>query len=179
MDHERGQGYYDLSSVQQIETIAQVPLALWEIHMRSPTAALESEATPTRMVALASMHDAQLNTNLQTIVCQKTWSATQEVVAMSSAEAELCAMTKDATRGMRMKTMLSETGEERKRRTCASAAKSVSSQRDLRQMPHIEVKKLWLQGAVEEAKVKLHTIAGESNPADLLTKYTDLANCVI
>ena len=42
-------------------------------------------------------------------------------------------------------------------------------------MRHLEVKELWLEAAVKEAKVKLHKIAGESNPADLLTKYTDLA----
>ena len=35
-------------------------------------------------------------------------------------------------------------------------------------MRHIEVKELWLQAAVKEAKVKLHKIAGESNPADRL-----------
>ena len=39
----------------------------------------------------------------------------------------------------------------------------------------MEVKELWLQAAVKEAKVKLRRIAGESNPADLFTKYTDLA----
>ena len=42
-------------------------------------------------------------------------------------------------------------------------------------MRHIEVKELWLPAAVNKATVKLHNIAGESNPADLLTKYTDPA----
>ena len=38
---DKGTGYFDLSSVQQIETRSKVRLALWEIYMRSPTAALE------------------------------------------------------------------------------------------------------------------------------------------
>ncbi len=40
----------------------------------------------------------------------KTWSATQATVAMSSAEAELYAMTEVATRGMGLRTMLNELG---------------------------------------------------------------------
>ena len=108
----------------------------------------------------------------------KTWSSTQAVVAMSSAEAEFYAMTEGATRGMGMKTMLSEMVvvlDIAHLYTDSSAAKSLLSLRGLRKMRHIEVKELWLQAAVKEAKVKLHKIAGESNPADLLTKYTDLA----
>ena len=108
----------------------------------------------------------------------KTWSSTQAVAAMSSAEAELYAMTEGATPGMGMKTMLSEMGivlDIVHLYTDSSANKSFLSQRGLRKMRHIEVKKLCLQAAVKEAKVKLHKIAGESNPADLLTKCTDLA----
>ena len=97
---------------------------------------------------------------------------------MSSAEAELYAMTEGATRGIGMKTMMSEMGvvlDIVHLFSESSAAKSFLSQRCLTKMRHIEVQELWLQAAVKEAKVKLHEIGGESNPADLMTEYTDLA----
>ena len=109
----------------------------------------------------------------------KTWSSTQAVVAMSSAETELYALTEGATRGVGTKTMPSEMGvvlDVVHVCTESSAAKSVLSQRGLRNMRHIEVKELWLQAAVKESKVKLPTIAGASNPADFSSKCTDLAN---
>ena len=48
---DRGTGYHDLSSVQQIETREPGRLVLWELHMRSPTAALEEalKSTEARM----------------------------------------------------------------------------------------------------------------------------------
>ena len=107
----------------------------------------------------------------------KTWSTTQPTIALSSAEAELYAMTEGATRGMGLRTMLDEMGVYIKTLhlyTDASAAKSFASRRGLGKMRHVEVKELWLQAAVKEAKVKLHKVDGEMNPADLLTKYMDL-----
>jgi hypothetical protein len=38
-------------------------------------------------------------------------------------------------------------------------------------MRHLEVRHLWLQAEVGGQKVLLKRIAGEANPADLLTKY--------
>ena len=100
----------------------------------------------------------------------KTWSITQPTIAMSSAEAELYAMTESATRGMG-RTMLDDMGvhiETLHLYTDSSAAKSFASRRGFGKMRHIEVKELWLQAAVKEAKVKLHKVDGEMNPADLL-----------
>ena len=94
-------------------------------------------------------------------------------------EAELQALTEGATRGIATKTMPTEMGvvlDVVHVYTESSAAISFLSQRGLRNMRHIEVKELWLQAAVKESKVKLPTIAGASNPADLSSKYTDLAN---
>ena len=96
---------------------------------------------------------------------------------MSSAEAELYAMTEGATRGMGLQTMLGEMGvfiATLHLYTDSSAAKSFASRRGLGKMRHVEVKELWLQAAVKEGKVKLHKVDGEMNPADLLTKYMDL-----
>ena len=102
----------------------------------------------------------------------KTWPSTEVDVAMSSAEAEVYAMTEGATRGMGMKIIVSGMGVVF---AGLSASTYVLSQRCLRKMRHTEVEELWLQAAVKEAKVKLHSVEGESNPADLFTKKTHLA----
>jgi hypothetical protein len=41
-------------------------------------------------------------------------------------------------------------------------------------MRHLEVRHLWLQAEVGGQRVLLKRIAGEANPADLLTKYLSL-----
>ena len=107
----------------------------------------------------------------------RTWSTTQPTAAMSSAEAELYAMTEGAARGMGVRSMLGELGvpiETVYLHTDSSAAKSFASRRGLGKMRHLEVKDLWLQAAVKEGKVRLYKVNGEENPADLLTKYLDL-----
>ena len=87
-------------------------------------------------------------------------------------------MTEGATRGMGLRTMMSEMGVHVKTLrlyTDSSAAKSFASRRGLGKMRHVQVKELWLQAAVKEGQVKLHKIDGKVNPADILTKYMDLA----
>jgi len=104
----------------------------------------------------------------------RTWSTTQPTVAMSSAEAEYIAMVEGATRGIGLRTMLSEMGVDVSVMvvsTDSSAAKSFASQRGLKKMRHIEVKELWLQEAVCRGKVKLVKIEGTKNPSDVFTKY--------
>jgi hypothetical protein len=53
----------------------------------------------------------------------------------------------------------------------ASAARSFASRRGVGRMRHLEVRHLWLQGEVAGQRVALWRVAGEANPADLLTKY--------
>ena len=104
----------------------------------------------------------------------KTWSVTQAIVAMSSAEAELYAMTEGATRGIGLKTMIGELGvivQFVELYTDSAAAKSFASRRGTGRMRHIEVKELWLQEAVKAGSVKLRKVIGFDNPADMLTKY--------
>ncbi len=104
----------------------------------------------------------------------KSRSITQAVVAMSSAEAELYALTEGAARGLGLRSMLSELGLTTpavELLTDSSAAKSFLSRRGLGRMRHIAVKELWLQDQVKSGVVRLVKVAGQSNPADLLTKY--------
>jgi hypothetical protein len=107
----------------------------------------------------------------------KTWSATQPVVATSSCEAELYSASEGAGRGLALQTMLSELGEETSLQLYldSSAAKGFASTRGLGRMRHVEVKDLWLQGAVHKGRLKLFKVRGEVNPADVMTKYLDRA----
>ena len=108
----------------------------------------------------------------------RTWSSTQPMVAMFSAEAEYIAMMESATRGIGLRTMLSEMRVEAcvvVISTDSSAAKSFASQRGLKKMRHIDVKELWLQEAVCRGKVKLLKINGAKNPSDMFTKYLTYA----
>ena len=103
----------------------------------------------------------------------KAWSSTQGGVALSSAEAEYYAMVDAATRSFGIKNLAAEMGLNLKvvLHTDSSGAKSMASRRGAGRVRHIETKWLWLQAAVAEGLIKLEKVAGEDNPADLLTKY--------
>ena len=53
----------------------------------------------------------------------------------------------------------------------SSAAKSLGSRRGTGRIRHLETRWLWLQLEVAKGNIKLEKVAGEDNPADLLTKY--------
>ena len=55
--------------------------------------------------------------------------------------------------------------------TDSSAAKSFVSRGGLGKMRHIEIRDLWLQKEVLKGMVKVVKVAGEDNPADLMTKF--------
>jgi hypothetical protein len=107
--------------------------------------------------------------------CLRTWSSTQAPVALSSAEAEYYAMVDAATRAVGLRAMLLELGV-----VChgptelysdSSAARGFAARKGLGKMRHLEVRHLWLQAEVSSHKVVLRRVAGEANPADLMTKY--------
>ena len=105
--------------------------------------------------------------------CLKTWSITQQSVALSSAEAEFYAAVEATQRGLGMKSIMAELGKEVGLEVYmdASAAKSFASRRGLGKMRHVDTKHLWLQRMVKDKNLVLKKIAGTSNPADILTKY--------
>ena len=107
----------------------------------------------------------------------RTWSVTQSVVALSSAEAELYSMTEGASRGLALQSMLREMGVsvDLVVATDSSAAKTFTSTRGLGRMRHVEVKDLWLQGLVQCGRLSLEKVRGDINPADVMTKYLDRA----
>ena len=87
--------------------------------------------------------------------CIKTWSATQQAYALSSAEAELYGLVEAVTRGKGLVTLSSELGFSElsgmlRLGTDSSAAKSFVSRRVLGKMRHIDIRDLWLQKEVLE-----------------------------
>ena len=105
----------------------------------------------------------------------RTWSSTQTTVATSSGEAELIVMYDGATRGLGMRTMMTEMGLSPQLKmvrisTDSSVAKSFLATRGLGKMWHLEVKFSWLQEIVQMGKERVEKVSGATNIADVLTK---------
>ena len=105
--------------------------------------------------------------------CLKTWSSTQATVALSSAEAELCALTKGASQGLGMMALLSDFGftVSVTVRTDASAAIGIVRRAGLGKLRHLNVRYLWVQDQVKNERLWLEKVAGADNPADIATKH--------
>ena len=103
----------------------------------------------------------------------KTWSSTQATVALSSAEAELYALTKGAAQALGFITLLADLGVEAKAtvHTDASAAIGIARRAGLGKLRHLNVRYLWLQQELHGSEMSLHKVHGLENPADLVTKH--------
>ena len=103
----------------------------------------------------------------------KSWSSTQNIIALSSGEAEFYGLVKGASQGIGVKNLLKEYGVEAKVtiKTDASAAKGIASRRGSGKVRHIEVSQLWVQDKVAQGVLKIQKIATSENIADHLTKY--------
>ena len=62
--------------------------------------------------------------------------------------------------------------------TDSSAAKSMASRSGVGKVRHMEVKWLWLQEKVKAGKIKMRKVAGEVNPANVLTKPKMLRDAI-
>ena len=105
--------------------------------------------------------------------CLKTWSSTQATVALSSAEAELYALTKGASQGLGMMTLLADFGltVSVTVHTDASAAIGIVRRAGLGKLRHLNVRYLWVQDQVKSERLWLEKVAGADNPADIATKH--------
>ena len=103
----------------------------------------------------------------------KTWSSTQATVALSSAEAELYALTKGASQGLGMMTLLSDFGltVSVTVHTDASAAIGIVRRAGIGKLRHLNVRYLWVQDQVKSERLWLEKVAGADNPADIATKH--------
>ena len=53
----------------------------------------------------------------------------------------------------------------------SSAAIGVANRKGNGKLRHVKVGMLWVQGKVADNEVSISTVAGEDNPADLMTKH--------
>ena len=87
------------------------------------------------------------------------WSRTQQTVSLSSAEAELYALTTGVAKGMVTKHLLQELGHE-----------AWASKRGLGRKKHVMLKYMYVQDVVEKKLTNFAYISTKQNKADLTTK---------
>ena len=100
------------------------------------------------------------------------WSRTQQTVSLSSAEAELYALTTGIAEGMVTKHLLQELGHEviLMNHVDSQSAKAWASTRGLGRMKHVMLKYMFVQDVVEKKLTNLAYINTKQNKADLMTK---------
>ena len=102
----------------------------------------------------------------------KFWAKGQQVVALSSAEAELYAGTRAATEAIGAQSIMNDLGTETRvvLGMDSSAALALNQREGLGKAKHICIQELWMQDAIKQKKLTLNKVPGEHNPADLFTK---------
>ena len=99
------------------------------------------------------------------------WSRTQQTVSLSSAEAELYALTIGIAEGMVTKHLLQELGHEviLMNHVDSQSAKAWASRRGLGRMKHVMLKYMFVQDVVEKKLTNLAYINTKVNRAALMT----------
>eukprot|EP00972_Heterocapsa_arctica_P058857 8673936-Heterocapsa_arctica.AAC.1 len=96
----------------------------------------------------------------------------QPVVALSTCEAELLAISTAVAEGLYVIHLLSEIGisASLRLRSDSSAARAVVAKRGSGKMKHLQIRHLWLQEGFRRGDFELSVIGTEANVADALTK---------
>ena len=105
----------------------------------------------------------------------KTWSSTQTIVALSSAEAELTGLSKGGMHGIGLQSLCRDLGLNLPLRlhSDSTAAIGVCRRRGLGRIRHLAVADLWLQDKIRAGELTIHKVLGADNPADSMTKFVD------
>ena len=105
----------------------------------------------------------------------KSRSTTQQVIALSSGEAEYYSMVRGGSMGLGINAIASDLGMSFKVivKTDASAAKGIASRKGLGKVRHIDVSQLWLQDRVSKGDIAIEKVSTHINLADALTKHVD------
>ena len=111
-------------------------------------------------------------------VAVRGWSSNQNVIALSSGEAEYYAALKGASSALGFQSMLRDLGMSGSITlfTDSSAARGIIHRAGLGKLRHLETGYLWLQSAVKAKKLQIRKVLGTENPADLLTKHLSSAD---
>ena len=101
------------------------------------------------------------------------WSRTQQVVALSSAEAELNGICKAAAEGLGARNLSEELLDhlDVEVLTDASAARGVVQRQGAGRVKHLCIKQLWVQERESAGELKITKIPRAINIADLLTHH--------
>ena len=103
----------------------------------------------------------------------KSWSSTQDALALSSGEAEYYGVTKGSGVGLGYQALLADLGVKLPLRvwTDSTASMGICHRQGLGKLRHIDVRALWLQQKVRRGEVELRKNKGTENPADVFTKH--------
>ena len=109
----------------------------------------------------------------------KGWARTQNCVTLSSAEAELVAMTKLTAELLGVAKMAKEWGEDLHGVVYAdsTAALAITKRKGSGKLRHINIGMLWLQEKELQKDVEFEKVSGTANPADLMTKHLTQPEC--
>ena len=107
----------------------------------------------------------------------KSWSKTQSLVALSSAESELYAILKASAETLGVLSMMKDLGYTLQGEVWgdASAAPGIINRHGLGKTRHVEPSLLWVQETAAKQHLKYAKVLGKDNPADLFAKYLDAA----
>ena len=106
----------------------------------------------------------------------KSWATTQTAIEISSGEAEYYGVVKGACWAVGIVSLLQDLIGRRSNvrvSTDSSAARGIAMRRGVGKVRHLEVRTLCLQDQVDCGIVQVAKIAGQTNPADVCTKYLD------
>ena len=103
----------------------------------------------------------------------KAWSRTQTLIALSSGESELAAVTKAVAEGFGAQSVLRDFGFSvaLEVHSDATAALGICKRQGLGRVRHLATADLWLQQRVKTRDLALFKVPGRHNPSDLLTKH--------
>ena len=103
----------------------------------------------------------------------KSWSKRQQVIALSSAEAELYAGLRTASEALGMKALVEDLGDQGDVELLldATAALAIMSREGLGKVKHIETQHLWIQECVKNKRITTGKVGTKENVSDLGTKH--------
>ena len=98
----------------------------------------------------------------------ETYSSTQQIVALSTAESEYNSITKDAAHALEVRSAMVEYGTTFNVvcETVASAGRAMTTRRCVGRVRHLDARLLWLQQLCAEGVVQVRAKAGEHNEAN-------------
>ena len=106
----------------------------------------------------------------------KSYSSTQQTLALSSGESEFYATIKAAAAALGARAMAEDLGIELgvNIATDASASKAMVSRRGFGKAKHISRCFLWIQQRIRDKEIRVTKVGTNDNPADLGTKFLEL-----